>query len=133
MFTQSNGEPHHPDYITRWFRRDAKRADVRHIKLHGLRHTFATNALSQGRNPKAVSEILGHGDVQTTLALYSQYLPGVHASIIEAVEDDLFGPASDPDVTSQVTNTSGTQDEQSTETEESLATARDSGSRGDNP
>ena len=130
VFTKSDGEPHHPDYLTRRFRLDAKRAGVRYIRLHGLRHTFATNALAQGRNPKAVSEILGHGHVQTTLALYSQHLPGMHASIIEAVQDDLFGHTSTPDVINPVISSTDAQQEQNTETEESLATARDSGPGG---
>ncbi|MBQ3490900.1 MAG: site-specific integrase [Clostridia bacterium] len=38
--------------------------------FHTLRHTFATRAIELGFDPKSLSEILGHFDVKTTLALY---------------------------------------------------------------
>lgn len=37
---------------------------------HCLRHTFATNCIDKGLNVKAVSQILGHSNVQTTLSIY---------------------------------------------------------------
>lgn len=37
---------------------------------HCLRHTFATQCINNGLNVKAVSEILGHSNVQTTLSTY---------------------------------------------------------------
>lgn len=37
---------------------------------HCLRHTFATKCVDNGLNIKAVSEILGHSNIQTTLSLY---------------------------------------------------------------
>lgn len=38
--------------------------------FHTLRHTFATNCISSGMDPKCLSEILGHSDVKTTLNKY---------------------------------------------------------------
>lgn len=42
---------------------------------HCLRHTFATNCIDNGLNIKALSQILGHANVQTTLSTY------VHSNI----------------------------------------------------
>ena len=42
---------------------------------HTLRHTFATDCVDFGINAKALSNILGHSDIKTTLTLY------VHPSI----------------------------------------------------
>jgi len=50
------------------------KASVGEITFHGLRHTFATRALDQGRNVKEVATILGHADVSTTLNIYWQCL-----------------------------------------------------------
>lgn len=38
---------------------------------HTLRHTFSTLSIERGANVKAVSQILGHAHVSTTLALYT--------------------------------------------------------------
>ena len=38
--------------------------------FHALRHTFATNAINSGCDPKALSEILGHSNVKITLDRY---------------------------------------------------------------
>ena len=46
------------------------------IPLHGLRHTWATIALSQNVHPKVVSERLGHSTISMTLDTYSDVLPG---------------------------------------------------------
>ncbi len=38
--------------------------------FHCIRHTFATNCISNGMDVKCLSEILGHSDVKTTLNKY---------------------------------------------------------------
>jgi len=47
-----------------------KRASIEQITPHQLRHYFATHALSNGADVKAVSEMLGHADVGITLKIY---------------------------------------------------------------
>lgn len=37
---------------------------------HALRHTFATNCIALGLDPKSLSELLGHSNINTTLSLY---------------------------------------------------------------
>lgn len=39
-------------------------------KFHTLRHTFASNCIKKGFDPKTLSEILGHSDIRLTLSLY---------------------------------------------------------------
>lgn len=50
-------------------------AGVRKVSFHTLRHTFATNCVDMGCDPKALCEILGHSDVSITLNIY------VHPSV----------------------------------------------------
>jgi len=38
--------------------------------FHALRHTFATRCIERGFDPKSLSEILGHADVNITLNRY---------------------------------------------------------------
>lgn len=56
------------------FKRAIKEADVNPIRLHDLRHSFATNAINHGVNIVALSKYLGHSSIEQTLATYSHLL-----------------------------------------------------------
>jgi integrase len=77
VFTNEEGEPLHPERATRLFGVAAKRAGVPVIRLHDLRHTHASLALSAGVHPKVVSERLGHANIGITLDTYSHCLPAL--------------------------------------------------------
>ncbi len=87
VFTWPDGRPLHPDLITDWFQRHAKRAvweqngqqnvGLPAIRLHDVRHSYATAALAAGIPAKIVSERLGHANVQITLDTYSHVIPGL--------------------------------------------------------
>lgn len=47
-----------------------KEAGITHMNFHILRHTFATNCIECGIDPKSLSEMLGHADVRITLNRY---------------------------------------------------------------
>ena len=41
------------------------------VTFHKFRHTFATYLMELGVNPRVVQELLGHKDIETTLAIYT--------------------------------------------------------------
>lgn len=47
------------------------KAEVKHIKFHALRHTFATRCIESGFDIRTLADILGHSDVSMTLNVYS--------------------------------------------------------------
>ena len=61
------------------------------VTLHGLRHTQATALIDAGVPVKAVSERLGHSNVQTTLNIYTHVLPQQQEKILEISADLLAG------------------------------------------
>ena len=46
-------------------------ADQLLFHFHTLRHTYTTNLLSNGAQPKDVQELLGHSDVSTIMNVYA--------------------------------------------------------------
>lgn len=43
-----------------------KAADLRGLRIHDLRHNFASHAVMNGETLASVSEMLGHGSIATT-------------------------------------------------------------------
>ena len=66
-----------PRNLSRIFSSMIKKAKVKPIRFHDMRHTHASLLLKQGVNPKIVSERLGHSNVQITLNTYSHLLPNI--------------------------------------------------------
>jgi integrase len=60
----------HPRNFLHAYERARDAAHLNGVRFHDLRHTCATALLALGNDIKAVSMMLGHADVRTTLALY---------------------------------------------------------------
>ena len=56
--------------------RSSQRAGLRPIRLHDLRHSYATAALAAGVPVKVVSQRIGHADITVTLKVYAHVMPG---------------------------------------------------------
>jgi integrase len=91
VFTDEIGRPVHPTSFSRLFERSAAKADLPPIRLHDLRHTYATLALTAGVHPKIVSERLGHATVGITLDLYSHVTPTMDSQAASLIANQIFG------------------------------------------
>ena len=84
---KENGEPIHPHTFSQSFERLVKRAGLRPIRLHDLRHTHATLALKAGVPVKVISERLGHESPAFTLKQYAHVIPGMQAEAAAQVAE----------------------------------------------
>ena len=50
-----------------------KLADLPHITIHGLRHSFATRMFDNGYDIREVQKQLGHSNMETTMKYYIHY------------------------------------------------------------
>jgi integrase len=90
VFTTDTGGPINPSNLRqRSFAALLKRAGLRHMRFHDLRHTCATLLLSRGVHPKFVQELLGHATIAITLDTYSHVMPSMGDATAKAMEDAL--------------------------------------------
>jgi integrase len=85
VFTDELGRPIHPDRFTKLFATLVESSGLERLTPHGLRHTHATLALQANRNPKVVSERLGHANVSITLDTYSHVTPTLEQDVADTV------------------------------------------------
>jgi len=71
-----DGRRLHPDTITSRFNRLVDLAGVRRIRLHDIRHTYATLARDLGVNGKIVTDRLGHANEAVTQQIYTHKSTG---------------------------------------------------------
>lgn len=93
VFTREDGSALHPDALTQGFERAVKRLRLPRIRLHDLRHTWASLALAAGIPAKVVSERLGHSSIAITLDIYSHVSPALEEDAADRVAALVFAPA----------------------------------------
>ena len=75
LFCTSTGAPYGlPNLHTRVHGPVCEAAKVRRIRIHDLRHTYATIRIRAGHNIKDVSMALGHASIKMTLDTYYHWL-----------------------------------------------------------
>lgn len=97
VFTWEDGRPIHPDVVRQRFNRMAAACGLPRIRLHDVRHSYATAALKAGINPKIVSERLGHASAAFTLSIYTHAIPGMDRDAAEIIAEVILPPREDPE------------------------------------
>lgn len=72
----------------RTFKRALGKAGLRHIRIHDLRHTYASLRVAKGDNLQDISKQLGHHSVKFTLDVYSHWLPGSNKKQIDELDSN---------------------------------------------
>lgn len=90
LFCHRNGRPIHPDTITRRFNRLVDQAGVPRIRLHDVRHTYATISLDAGIDAKIVSDRIGHSNMAYTLQIYTHRSVGRDRQAANTIANHIF-------------------------------------------
>lgn len=91
VFHTNTGKPLSPRNVGEGFSDLIKYAGLAGYSLHDLRHTHATQLISQGMSIKQVSIRLGHDDIRTTLNIYAHALPQQDRESADLMGDMLLG------------------------------------------
>ena len=67
-----------------------EKAGVERIRIHDLRHTYATLRISKGDNIADVSNQLGHHSVKFTMDKYYHWTPGKKKSEVDGLDDPAY-------------------------------------------
>jgi integrase len=97
LFYSETGSPIDINNVRkRVFYKCLEKAGLRRIRIHDLRHTYATLRISKGDNILDVSKQLGHHSVKITLDTYAHWMPGGKKAEVDEL-DAQQAPGSDED------------------------------------
>jgi len=97
VFTNQNGKIIDKDsWRRRIFNKALSKSEIRRIRIHDLRHTYATLRISKGDNVTDVSNQLGHHSVKLTMDVYYQWFPGKKKSEVDGLDDPSFSHLNAP-------------------------------------
>lgn len=90
VICKENGEPYLPKSMTHKWSKTLKRYNLRHIKLHGMRHSAISYLLSEGIPLHIVQQRAGHKDPKITLETYSHVAKDKQSIVAEKLDECIF-------------------------------------------
>lgn len=75
LFTVNGSTPLDIGNTRRQFYKALQAAELRHVSVHSLRHSYASAMLASGASVKALQRSLGHASATMTLNVYSHLIP----------------------------------------------------------
>lgn len=72
-------------YLYHEINRGTKKADIKRIRVHDLRHSHASLLIEMGFSPLLISERLGHENIETTLSTYSHLYPNKQSEVAKSL------------------------------------------------
>lgn len=91
VFASTTGTPINPHNLRRQFKEFLRKAKLREIRFHDLRHSCATFLIAGGVHPRTIMQILGHSQISTTLNIYGHVLEETQQSAVQGVAQLLAG------------------------------------------
>ena len=87
LLVTTEGRPLNHDRVRYYLKQAVKRSGLgKRISCHTLRHSYATNLMSQGLDVRVIQTLLGHRSLKTT-TLYLHMTQSILQSVQEAVND----------------------------------------------
>ena len=86
IFTR-DGKHIEQNFIRRTFERILSKAGLRSIRIHDIRHTFASLLLTNGESPVYVKEQMGHSSIQITVDIYGHLIPNSNRDAVNRLDD----------------------------------------------
>jgi len=91
VFPNSDGKPEHPsNVLRRGFFPALRRAGLRKIRFHDLRHTYASLLIANKEEPKRIQTLMGHSSIKITFDVYGHLLPNASDGVADRLSGLVF-------------------------------------------
>lgn len=85
IFCKPNGQLYHVNYVSTMLKNVIEQYNLKPIRFHDLRHTFASIAHDQGISIFEISKALGHSTISTTSNIYTHLFDDTNAKTTDSV------------------------------------------------
>ena len=99
------------NWRTRVFYMLLDKAEMRHIRIHDLRHTYASLLLASGANMMYARDQLGHGSILVTVDIYGHLMKSEDAKAVDILDSLHDSSAISPEIPSPIRNLYATKNE----------------------
>lgn len=90
VFCRDDGRMLTKDMIKRILPRACRKAGLREVQWHALRHSFASQLVMAGVPLKVVQELLGHATIEMTMR-YAHLAPSMHVGAVAKLDGPYLG------------------------------------------
>jgi len=88
VFPNGAGNPeNHGNLLRRGFYPALRRAKLRRIRFHDLRHTYASLLIANKEEPKRIQTLLGHSSIKITYDVYGHLIPNPQDGVADRLAD----------------------------------------------
>lgn len=98
LFPGDGDNPPHQNTVGYWWRKTLRDANLSGIKLHDLRHFYASGLIAAGCDVVTVQRSLGHAKATTTLNTYAHLWPTAEDRTRKAAESIMSAALATPDL-----------------------------------
>ena len=91
VFPSTTSAPSHRKSLSKMLQATLRRAKVKRVNLHSLRHTFASTLIMHGATIGEVSHLLGHSSPDVTLRVYTHWWKGMSSDSTTKLAHAILG------------------------------------------